>query len=180
LAKGAHVNARTPTTPVPKSEPGGAGAFAMFRFVAGEQTPLMLAAKGDHVDAMRALVAAGADARVKAQDGTTVLSAAAGSGHLDAVQYAYELNPDVKVVSSFTGATLLHAAVLGTLEHSTQDQICEVIRFLAAHGAGLDETDARGRTPLFYAKLPPIDKAVTLLHDLIIKSGAQPKVTPHG
>jgi len=51
-----------------------------------------------------------------------------------------------------------------------------VIHFLAAHGAPLDETDKRGRTPLFYAKLPPIDKAVTLLHDLIIKSGAQPKV----
>ena len=63
----------------------------MFHYVAGEQTPLMLAAKADHVDVMRALVAGGADAKLKAQDGTTVLSAAAGSGHLDAVQYAYEL-----------------------------------------------------------------------------------------
>ncbi|MHB8654650.1 MAG: ankyrin repeat domain-containing protein [Terriglobia bacterium] len=178
IAKGAKVNARTPATPAPKDGAGGAGIFAVFRFVAGEQTPLMLAAKGDHVDVMRALVAAGADPKVKAQDGTTVLSAAAGSGHLDAVQYAYELNPDVKAASSLTGATLMHAAVLGTLAVSTQDQICAVINFLAAHGAPLDETDVRGRTPLFYARLPPIDKAVKLLHDLIIKSGAQPKVIP--
>ena len=176
LAKGANPNARTAATPAPGRAPAGAGAGAAFRFVAGEQTPLMLAAKADHVDVMRALVAAGADTKLKAQDGTTVLTAAAGSGHLDAVQYAYELSPDVKIASAITGATLLHAAVLGTAAVATQDQICEVIRFLAEKGAPLDETDGRGRTPLFYADLLPIDKAVTLLHDLIIKSGAQPKV----
>lgn len=178
LAKGANVNARTAAKPVPAGGPGGVGASAMYRLVAGEQTPLMLAAKEDHVDVMRALVAAGADAKLKAQDGTNVLSAAAGSGHLDAVQYAYVLSPDVKVASTRTGGTLLHVAVVGTLEAATEDQICEVIRFLAAHGAPLDDTDVRGRTPLFYASLPPIDKAVTLLQDLIIKSGAQPKIIP--
>jgi len=176
LAKGANVNARTAATPVPAGGPGGVGASAMYRFVAGEQTPLMLAAKADHVDVMRALAAAGADAKLKAQDGTNVLSAAVGSGHLDAVQYAYELSPDVEVASTRTGGTLLHAAVVGTLEAATEDQICEVIRFLAAHGAPLDDTDVRGRTPLFYASLSPIDKAVTLLQELIIKSGGQPKI----
>jgi len=178
LAKGASVNARTAATPAPAGGSGGEGIFGVFRYIAGERTPLMLAAKADHVDVMRALVAGGADAKLKAQDGTTVLSAAAGSGHLDAVEYAYELNPDIKVASTVTGTTLLHAAVLGTLGVATEDQICEVIRFLAAHGAPLDETDGRGRTPLFYANGPPIDKAVTLLRDLIVKSGAQPKVIP--
>lgn len=173
LAKGANVNARTAATPLPAR---GASGFALFHFVAGEQTPLMLAAKGDHVDVMRALVAAGADGKLKAQDGTTVLSAAAGSGHPDAVEYAYALDPDVKVVSSVTGATLLHAAVLGTADVATKDQVCEVIRFLAAHGAALDETDVRGRTPLFYARRSSLHQAATLLRDLIIKSGAQPKV----
>jgi ankyrin repeat protein len=175
LAKGASVNARTAAKPPPAAGPGGGG---IFRYVPGEQTPLILAAQGDHVNVMRALVAAGADSKLKAQDGTTVLSAAAGSGHLDAVQYAYDLNPDVKVASNSTGATLVHAAVLGTLDVATEDQICEVIRFLAAHGAPLDNVDSRGRTPLFYANGPPIDKAVTLLHDLIAKSGAQPKTIP--
>lgn len=178
IAKGARVDARTPETPAPKGGPEGDRVSAVVHFVAGGQTPLMLAARADHVDVMRALVAAGANGKLKAQDGTTVLSAAAGSGHLDAVQYAFELNPDVKVASAITGATLMHAAVQGTASAATEDQICEVIRFLAAHGAPLDETDSRGRTPLFYAKLPPIDKAVTLLDDLIIQSGAQPKVMP--
>ena len=176
LAKGASVNARTAAKPPPAAGSGGGG---IFRYAPGEQTPLLLAAKGDHVDVMRALVAAGADAKLNAQDGTTVLSAAAGSGHLDAVQYAYELNPDVKVASCITGATIIHAAVLGTLDVATEDQICEVIRFLADHGAPLDNVDSRGRTPLFYANGPPIDKAVALLHDLIVKSGAQPKDIPH-
>jgi hypothetical protein len=99
-------------------------------------------------------------------------------GHLDAVQYAYELDPDVKVASAVTGSTLLHNAVRNTLEVATEDQICDVIRFLAAHGAPLDETDGRGKTPIFYANLPPIEKAVTLLQDLIIKSGAQLKIIP--
>jgi ankyrin repeat protein len=178
LANGANPNAPTVPTPAPDRASAGAGVGGQFRFIAGEQTPLMFSAKADHVEVMRALVAAGADAKVKAQDGTTVLTAAAGSGHLDAVQYAYELNPDVTVVSTITGATVIHAAVLGTSAIATQDQICEVIRFLASHGAPLDEIDGRGRTPLFYANLPPIDKAVELLRDLIIKSGAQPKIIP--
>jgi ankyrin repeat protein len=178
LAKGANPNAPTAPTPAPDRASVGAGGSGPFRFIAGEQTPLMLAAKADHVEVMRALAAAGADVKVKAQDGTTVLTAAAGSGHLDAVQYAYALNPDVTVVSAVTGTTVMHAAVLGTSAIATQDQICDVIRFLASHGAPLDNTDGRGKTPIFYANLPPIDKAVELLRDLIIKSGAQPKIIP--
>jgi len=178
LAKGASPNARTAPAPPPDRAAAGVGAGAAFRFIGGEQTPLMLAAKARHVDVMRALVAGGADPKLAAQDGTTVLTAAVGSGHLDAVKYAYELNPDVKVTSTVTGSTLMHAAVLGTSAVATQEQICEVIRFLAAQGAPLDETDNRGRTPIVYANLPPIDKAVTLLRELIIESGAQPKIIP--
>jgi len=172
LAKGAKVNARTASIPAPAGGSGG------YHFISGELTPLLLAAKADYVEIMRALVAGGADAKLRAQDGTTVLSAAAASGRLDAVQYAYELNPDVKVASTITGATLMHLAVRNTLDVATEDQICEVIRFLAAHGAPLDETDHRGKTPIFYANLPPIEKAVTLLHDLVLQSGAQLKIVP--
>ena len=57
-------------------------------------------------------------------------------------------------------------------------QICEVIRFLAAHGAPLDEIDSRGKTPIFYANLLPIEKAVTLLQELVLQSGAQLKIVP--
>jgi ankyrin repeat protein len=180
LARSASVNARSPVKAPPVIASGGTGLFAVFGFVGGEQTPLMLAAMADHVDVMRALVAAGASANLKAQDGTTVLTAAARSGHLDAVQYAYELNPDITITSAVTGATVLHAAVLGRATGATGDQVCEVINFLAAHGAALDDIDAGGRTPLFYAEVPFLDveEAATLLRDLIIKSGAEPKVLP--
>ena len=60
---------------------------------------------------MRALVAGGADPKLKAQDGSTLLMAAVGSGHVEAVKYAYELDSDVKAMTT-TNSTLMHASVL--------------------------------------------------------------------
>jgi hypothetical protein len=65
--------------------------------------------------------------------------------------------------------------VAGTMQNSTQPEICKVIQFLADKGAPLDEKDARGRTPIDIADGLPIDKAVDLLTELIKKSGATPK-----
>src|SRR6185295_11902823 len=141
---------------------------------AGEQTPLLLAAKANRADVVRALVAGGADPKLKAQDGSTLLMMAVGSGHVEAVQYAYQLDSDVKAVNA-TNATLMHAAVSGTMQSSTQPEICKVIQFLADKGAPLDEKDGRGRTPIDVADTLPIDKAVDLLTELIKKSGATPK-----
>jgi hypothetical protein len=61
------------------------------------------------------------------------------------------------------------------MANSTQPEICKVIQFLADKGAPLDEPDARGRTPINVADILPIDKAVGLLTDLIVKSGATPR-----
>ena len=149
-------------------------ALGGFRPIAGEQTPLLLAAKANHPEVMRALVDAGADPKLKDQSGGTLLMAAVSSGHVEAVQYAYELDPDVKAVTA-TGSTLMHLSVQGTMANSTQEEICKVIRFLADKGAPLDEKDGRGRTPIDLADILPIDKAVDLLTDLIKKSGATPK-----
>ena len=134
----------------------------------------MVAAKANHPDVMRALIAAGADPTLKAQDGSTLLMAAAGSGHLEPVKYAYEFDQDMKAVND-TGNTLVHAAVTFTLAQSTQQEVCRVIQFLADKGAPLDEKNARGRTPIEVADILPIDKAVDLLTELILKSGAKPK-----
>jgi len=172
LAKGGNPNARTAKTD--SDARGGLGGGGGFFRVAGEQTPLMVAAKSNHVDAMRALIAAGADPKLKAQDGSTLLIAAAGSGHLEPVQYAYELDPEIKAVTD-TRSTVIHAAVTFTMTNSTQPEICRVIQFLADKGAALDEKDARGRTPIEIADRLPIDKAVDLLTELIVKSGATPK-----
>src|SRR5205807_3459343 len=120
-----------------------AGGGGFFGRVAGDQTPLRVAAKGNHVDVMRALIAAGADPKLKAQDGSTLLMAAAGSGHVEPVKYAYEFDQDMKAVSD-SGNTLVHAAVTFTLAQSTQQEVCRVIQFLADKGAPLDEKNARG------------------------------------
>ena len=170
LAKGADANARTATSAAGGRGGGGGG----FRPVVGELTPLMMAAKANRPEAMRALVAGGADPKLKAQDGSILLMTAVGSGHVEAVRYAYELDQDVKALNA-NNATLMHASVSGTMQNSTQEEICKVIQFLADKGAPLDERDARGRTPIDVADILPIDKAVDLLTELIKKSGATPK-----
>jgi hypothetical protein len=100
-----------------------------------------------------------------------------GSGHVEAVKFAYGYDKDVNSATS-NGTTLIHASVTGTAQGATQeaqDRVCEVIRFLAEKGAPLDEKNGQGRTAIDIADVLPIDKAVDLLTELIVKSGAQPK-----
>ncbi|MCI0389738.1 MAG: ankyrin repeat domain-containing protein, partial [Acidobacteria bacterium] len=102
------------------------------------------------------------------------LMQAAGSANLEVVKLAYELDPDVKAVTE-SRATVMHAAVTGVGPAADQKEICKVIRFLAEKGAPLDERNDRGRTPIDIADILPLDQAVDLLTELIIKSGAKPK-----
>ena len=123
---------------------------------------------------MRVLVAAGADPKLKAQDGTTLLMAAAGSGHVDVVKYAYELAPDINAVTA-THDNAVHAAVSHTLENATEPEVKEVVQFLADKGADLDVKNARGRTPIAIADILPLDTVSELLTELIVKSGHTPQ-----
>jgi len=173
LSKGVNPNAKTPNSAGGGRGGGGGG----FRVAAGGQSALMLAARGNHTEVMRALLAAGADPKLRAQDGSTFLMAAVGSARVEAVKFAFQYDSDVKAVTT-TGATLIHASVTGTANGGTQeaqDRVVEVIRFLAEKGAPLDEKNAQGRTPIDIADVLPIDKAVDLLTELIIKSGLKPK-----
>ncbi len=170
LAKGADPNARTSKV-VPEAKGAAAGPF---RAPPGELTPLQLAAKANHEDVMRLLVAAGADPKLKAQDGTTLLMSAAGSGHVDVVKYAYELDPEINAVTA-TGDNVVHASVTGTIRNSTQAEIAKVVQFLADKGADLDVKDDRGRTPIAIADILPLDTVVELLTQLIVKSGHTPQ-----
>jgi ankyrin repeat protein len=171
LAKRADPNVRTPPSMAPAGARGG-GGFARGA-IAGEQTPLMLAARGDHEEVMRALVAAGADPSLRAQDGTTLLMAAAAGARLKTFTYAYEIDPRVDVVTT-TGNTPMHVAV--GLNGRTQPEVCEVIQFLADHHAALDELNGAGRTPIAIADNLPVDLAVDLLTKLITESGKKPKI----
>ena len=69
----------------------------------------------------------------------------------------------------------MHAAVAAANGRSPAE-ICEVIQFLADKGAKLDERDASGATPRQIANRVQIGKAATLLSELIVKSGATPKL----
>jgi len=171
LARGVDPNARTP-----RSETGGGrGGGGGFRpGPSGEQTPLMMAARGNHEETMRALVAAGADPALRAQDGTGVLMAAASGAKVSTVKYAYELDPDINVVAAGSGNTLMHAAV--GLVGRTQPEVVEVVQFLADRGAKLDELNAAGRTPIALAEPLPVDQAIDRLLKLLAERGEKPKI----
>jgi uncharacterized protein len=172
LAKGVDPNVRTPRSTLPVGARGGGGGFGRGG-AAGEQTPLMMAAKGDHEAVMRTLVAAGANPGLKAQDGTNLLMAAASGSRLKGFKYAYELDPNVDAVTT-TGNTIIHVAV--GQNGRTQPEVCEVIQFLADHGAKLDEMNGAGRTPIAVADGLPVDMAVDLLTKLITERGGTPKI----
>jgi uncharacterized protein len=132
-----------------------------------------MAARADREDVMRALVAAGADPALKAQDGSNVLMAAAGGARTKTFAYAFAIDPNVSVVTT-TGNTIMHVAV--GLNGRTQPEVCEVIQFLADHGAKLDELNGAGRTPIAVADNLPVDMAVDLLTKLITARGEKPKI----
>ena len=172
LDKGADANART--APASMQVGRGAGGGGGGRAVAGGSlTPLMVAARANQLDAMKLLVAGGADPSLRADNGTSTLMYASGA-KLATVKYAYEIDPNVDVVNQ-SGQTPIHASVSGGVQRS-QDEIVEVIQFLADKGAKLDEIDAAGRTAISLADIGPIDKAVDLLTALILKSGSTPKI----
>jgi ankyrin repeat protein len=170
IGKGADPNARTPKA---MTQPGRGGGGGRGLAAGGSITPLMTAARANNLDVMKALVAGGADPALRADSGTTLLMFAAG-GKVETVRYAYELDPHVDVVNA-SGQTPMHAAVSGGVAR-TQDEVCEVVQFLADKGARLDEIDKNGRTAITIADVAPIDKAVDLLTALIIKSGTTPKI----
>jgi ankyrin repeat protein len=167
LAKGANPNARTKP-----AAPGGRGGF---RAVAGQQTPLLLAARSNHVEVMRALIEAGADTKLKADDGATLLLAAAASGRLPAAKYAFEFDKDVKAVDS-AGRTAMHESVTGG--GGTQTEMTELVQFLADIGVPLDEKDVRGRTPIQTGDNIPYDMPIQRMADIIVSRGGTPVAFP--
>jgi ankyrin repeat protein len=117
-------------------------------------TPLMRAAKNGDSEAMKVLLAAGADPSMAQPNGTTVLMLAAGVGRglgVFAKDYgteadllgAVELLLDKKVnvnAATNNGMTALHFAAQAGLD--------TVVAALAKAGATLDAKDKNGRTPV--------------------------------
>ncbi|MEO6081427.1 MAG: ankyrin repeat domain-containing protein, partial [Steroidobacteraceae bacterium] len=157
-----HVDVNTKT--VAAAAAGG----AFFRAPNGQLTPLMLAAQGDHEAVMRTLVAAGADPLLRSQNGSNLVMLAAGAARLNTVKYAYGFDPQLDIVLP-GGNTIMHSAVSAFAR--TQQEVVEVIQFLADKGAALDEANSSGQTPISQADVIPVDMASHLLGKLIRERG---------
>ena len=146
LAKGAKPDA-VPAGQVPTrdGEPGKGGDVPAFS----------RAAKSADIEVMRMLLEHGADARIAARDGSTALIDAVGAGksagprfapstatsaeRIAAMQLILDHGADVNAADG-TGQTALHAAASKGAD--------DMVRFLADHGARLDQKDKRERTAL--------------------------------
>jgi ankyrin repeat protein len=122
----------------------------------GGATPLLLAAQAADVEAIRVLLAGGADPLATTYGGTNAVMLAAGlvfvegsqrfrpeSDALAAVRLALESGVDVNAVNEH-GQTALHGAVYRAAN--------TIIEALVAAGARTDLADERGRTPLALAE----------------------------
>lgn len=170
LAAGADPNSVTAAVPE-------LGSNRNLRRPDGEDTPLLAAALGGHLDVMRQLVAAGANVTARTQDGATLLMQAVRSAQMPVIEYAFTLDDDVHARTKI-GRTVMHASVILTSFRASQDEICEVIRYLYARGADPDPIDDGGRTAISTADVWPIEKASMLLYELTLDAGKEPRILP--
>jgi uncharacterized protein len=104
------------------------------------RTPLHVAAYGKHHDAMRALVAAGANPNALERDRYDIVTIAAVANDAPTLKVALELGCSAKnITSRYDGTALIAAAHLG---HA------EVVRALIKAGAPLDHVNNLGWTAL--------------------------------
>ncbi len=182
LARGADPNARTVETPRRTDAQAGAAGRPVIdnTLNVSGATPFLLAAQAVDVDAMRLLLAHGADPQLSTYGNTTPLMVAAGVGFLEG--RTYHLKPERDVLEAVTlaldagleinavndrGQTALHGAVYRIANNS-------VIQLLVDAGARMDQRDELGRTPaelaehgfLQLASLIHRDSAAELLHKL--------------
>ena len=112
---------------------------------------------------------------MKADDGASLLLAAAASGRVAAAKYAFEFDKDVKAVDN-SGRTAMHAAVSGG--GATQTEMTELVQYLADIGVPLDEKDGRGRTPIQTGDVIPFDMPIQRMADIIVSRGGTPVAFP--
>ncbi len=153
LVHGANPNARTVRTPPRFGRTAGNMDPVYYELLGA--TPFLIAAMAGDLDAMRLLLAAGADPRIPTIDDFTPLMEAAGNGRvvgevfvsdakaLELVKFLWDLgDADLNAINEF-GETAVHGAAV----HGYNG----VIEFLASKGADLNVKHFAGDTPLSIA-----------------------------
>src|SRR5262249_55924687 len=115
-------------------------------------TPFLAAAQTGNVTMMKELMAAGADPKEKATDGTGALMLSVTSRKLDAVKMLVDLGAGVNDAPAGRGSPLHSAIRVGAND---------IVQYLADHGADFTVKDRFGRTPMeeadFEAPKPTIE-----------------------
>lgn len=125
------------------------------------ETPLHLAAAGNHLGAVEELLSAGAsfDIRRFFTD-YTALDVAAQQGHVDVVRALIRNGKDVTVPNQY-GFTTLHHAV--DSDGARRDRV-DVVRVLLGAGADIEaKTETDGPSPLHIAASQPYESRVCAL-----------------
>jgi ankyrin repeat protein len=141
-------------------------------------TPLYRAAKSMDLQAMRLLIASGADPSIAIADNSTPLMVASGlgarprGGEDDVIEKAGRADP-VEVIKLFVeaGADIDAINDLGNtaLHYAAQTGATRIVEYLAAKGAKLDVQNFQGKTALDLARGP----SAALIRKLIENPGQQ-------
>lgn len=135
--------------------------------IAGEPA-IMMAARAGNPEAVKSLLAHGADPNVaEPTRKQTALMWAASEGHGDVVRVLIEGGADVRARSS-EGFTPLHFAARGGDVTTT--------RLLLDRGATIDDPDKAGRTPLLVA----VHRGHVPLAEQLLEGGADPNISTAG
>jgi ankyrin repeat protein len=132
---------------------GKRSALTVTEIVLTGSTPLLLAAEVNNLDAIKALVEAGADPNIATESGTTPLMMASGAGTdvqrarepeervmvVPTARFLVEHGADVNKAGQF-GWTALHAAAYQGMN--------DEIEYLVSKGANIDQKDEFGQTAL--------------------------------
>ena len=218
IKKGASINVRTRTGATPAFRPanppgGGSHGVGIVRSglpergnrqpIPGSMTPLLYAARDGKLDAVKLLVATGADVNQVEANGISTLLMAIGNNRMDVARFLIEKGADVNHADWY-GRTPLWQAVevrnmdldSGTYENyvENREEILELVVRLLEQGANpnartkevppwrrtmlplgsLEWADFVGMTPFIYAAR----SADLNVMRLLLKHGADPNITP--
>ena len=218
LTRGASVSMRTRTGAAPAFRPanppgGGSHGVGIVRSglpergnrqpIPGSMTPLLYAARDGKVDAVKLLIAAGADVNEVEANGISVLLMAISNNRMDVARFLMEKGADVNHVDWYGRTPLWQAVEVRNMDLDSssyknnvenRNEILELVRTLLERGANpnartkevppwrrtmlplgsLEWVNFVGMTPFIYAAR----SADLPVMKLLLKHGADPNLVP--